>query len=497
MEFLAAVNETTLTAVLVFILTFLVVFYTTRRRAGVPPGPPLIPVIGNLLSLSGNDLFGQLEKLRNQYGDIFGLYIGNELTIFLNGFDVIHDALIKKGSLFIRRPYSNFHKLVVKDPVIVFANDLMWKEHRLFAQKALQELCFKRGGQNMENIINSEGVELVNTIGQLTGPFDIDEYTTITSTNVISQVLFRHRFEHGDKEILKIMKLVSESARGTLRFQLLSNCFPFLFRLPIDIFGYEKFNQLVYVDVIESLKPYLELTKENHDSLLGMYRTLVDEAEEIDDKSSLFTQFHLLKMCYELIGTGSETTATTIRWTLLYLLRNPDIQDRLFHDISKELGTGKLPNLDDKPRLPYVHATTLEALRIANVAPLAVPHSPSREFIIRSYLFPQNCTVMINLNSVLKDRNIWKDPEVFRPERFLSEDQTEVVIPKEFIPFSLGPRSCLGETLARSELFLLTTILFQNFKFYPETEGDIPSIDGNIGLTWSPKPFKVIAKRRA
>ena len=189
-----------------------------------------------------------------------------------------------------------------------------------------------------------------------------------------------------------------------------------------------------------------------------------------------------------------------MRWTLLYLhyfVRNPDIQDRLFHEINRELGTEQLPCLDDKSRLPYVHATTLEALRIASVALLAAPHSPSRVLIFPGYLFAGNCTVMINLTSALKDPKVWKDPEVFRPDCFLNEDQTEVVIPEKFIPFSLGTRSCLGETLARSELFLLTTILFQNFRFYPEAEGQMPSTKGNLGQTWSLKPFKVIAERRA
>ena len=495
MDIIAAVNEHTFTAILVFVLTFLVVYYTTRRRAGVPPGP-VIPVFGNLLSLAGKDFFGQLERLRHRYGDIFGLYIGSELTIFLDGFDVIHDALIKKGSLFISRPNSKFYKLVIKEPVIVFENGSLWKERRLFTQSALQQLCFKNGGQKMESYINSEGVELVNAIRRRYEPFDIDEYTIITSANVISQFLLRHRFEHGDKEIFRIMKLISKTGSNILRLHLFSNCFPYLFNLPVDVFGLEKFHRGVN-DIYEGLKPYLELTKDNHDSLVGMYQTHLEEAEQKDDgNDSDLIQFDILKMCFEIIGTGSDTTATTIRWIVLYLVRNPDIQDRLFQEINRELGTEQLPCLDDKSRLPYVHATTLEALRIANVAPLAVPHSPSRDLIFRGYLFPRNCTVIVNLNSALKDPKVWKEPEIFRPERFLNKDHTEVGIPRDFIPFSLGPRSCLGETLARSELFLLTTILFQNFKFYPEIEGEIPSIEGILGQAWNPKPFKVTARSR-
>lgn len=95
------VDFSTITTVLVFLCTFLLAYISTRRRKHVPPGPPLFPIVGNLPSLMTRDTLGKLADLRKQYGDVYGLYTGNQLMVFLNGYETIHDALVKKGLQFV------------------------------------------------------------------------------------------------------------------------------------------------------------------------------------------------------------------------------------------------------------------------------------------------------------------------------------------------------------------------------------------------------------
>ena len=85
---------------------------------------------------------------------------------------------------------------------------------------------------------------------------------------------------------------------------------------------------------------------------------------------------------------------------------------------------------------------------------------------------------------------------VFRPERFLDESGG-VKIDEHFIPFSIGKRRCLGETLAKSEFFLFFTGIVQQFSLLPEIRGELPTEDSRNGITVLPKPFKVILKPRA
>ena len=99
-------------------------------------------------------------------------------------------------------------------------------------------------------------------------------------------------------------------------------------------------------------------------------------------------------------------------------------------------------------------------------------------------------SVMMHVHMDLKT---WDDPEVFRPERFINE-QGEFVKHSHLIPFSLGKRQCLGEVLARQELFLFTATLLQKFRFEcaDDVSGRIDD-EGVLGFTYAPKPFSVKA----
>ena len=90
---------------------------------------------------------------------------------------------------------------------------------------------------------------------------------------------------------------------------------------------------------------------------------------------------------------------------------------------------------------------------------------------------------------------MWKDPEKFLPERFLDE-QGNFVSSNHVIPFSVGPRHCLGEQLARMEVFIFLVGMLQKFEFLPDpNENELPTIDdGSVGLAYVPLPYKLVAK---
>lgn len=146
---------------------------------------------------------------------------------------------------------------------------------------------------------------------------------------------------------------------------------------------------------------------------------------------------HLVKTVRDLFIGGTETTATTIRWTLLYFLHNPEVQEKCFREIQEHIGESRKPSMKDKTNLPYVEATISEVHRCSTIAPLAVPHGVLHNVQFRGYTFPKGVTVLPNLDSVLHDPTVWGDPQNFRPERFL-DDQGKYLKRDEFIPFSMG-----------------------------------------------------------
>ena len=89
----------------------------------------------------------------------------------------------------------------------------------------------------------------------------------------------------------------------------------------------------------------------------------------------------------------------------------------------------------------------------------------------------------------------WGDGTVFRPERFM-DGEGNLKKYEEFMPFSIGKRQCLGEALARTELFLFFTSLVHQYKFLPEVAGEYPKEEWQFGVTCLPKPFKVNLQNR-
>ena len=121
-------------------------------------------------------------------------------------------------------------------------------------------------------------------------------------------------------------------------------------------------------------------------------------------------------------------------------------QEKCYQEIADNVGTGRLPTLQDKTSLPYLEATAMEILRKANVIPFGVQHTVSEDVVFHGYFIPKNAIILPFIGSILSDQQMWDDPEVFRPERFLDDDG-KIVRPDEFIPFSLGKRFSAGRCL--------------------------------------------------
>ena len=240
----------------------------------------------------------------------------------------------------------------------------------------------------------------------------------------------------------------------------------------------------------------------------------------------------------DLLFGGTETITNTLTWSIIYLLHYPDVMRKVQEEIDKVLGRNGIPSMMDKQKMPYVEATVMEIQRMADVAPLAVPHSGLEDVELRGYTIPKGTTVMSNLYAVHRDDRIWEDPYQFKPSRFLDKNG-EIVRRNELIPFSVGKliciervhirdlyfngriknevtyqvkhckghkqfladiisgkRSCVGEALARMELFLFFTTMCQHFTFKLPPGEKLPSLVGRLGLSHVPPPFKVLAIQR-
>lgn len=210
-----------------------------------------------------------------------------------------------------------------------------------------------------------------------------------------------------------------------------------------------------------------------------------------DDPRAGFNIENLLICTLELIEAGTESSSTTLRWALVYMMNYPEIQEKVREEIDRVIGQSRQPTIADRPNLPYTDAVIHEIQRIGNIVPLGFPKMASKDTTLGGYFIPKGTPLTTNLSSVLFDKNEWATPETFNPEHFL-DSEGRFCRREAFLPFSTGKRVCIGEHLARMELFLFFASQMQRFTFCP-VPGEMPSMEGVLGFTHSPEEFRVLA----
>ncbi|XP_014191492.2 cytochrome P450 2K1 [Haplochromis burtoni] len=208
---------------------------------------------------------------------------------------------------------------------------------------------------------------------------------------------------------------------------------------------------------------------------------------------SHFHDDNLMMTVMNLFAAGTETTSTTLRWGLLLMAKYPEIQDEVQEELRRVIGDRQV-QVADRKNLPFTDAVIHETQRLSSIVPTALPHKTTQDITFQGHFIEKGTTVFPLLTSALHDPNEWERPHSFYPAHFLDKEK-KFVKRDAFIPFSAGRRICLGESLARMELFLFFTTLLQHFRFTPapgvsEEELDLTAV---VGITLSPSPHKLCA----
>lgn len=183
------------------------------------------------------------------------------------------------------------------------------------------------------------------------------------------------------------------------------------------------------------------------------------------DPDGLFTEADIVACVLDMVMAGTETTSATLQWAALLMGKHPSVQDRVQEELDRVLGPGRRPRPEDQRALPYTNAVLHEVQRFITLLP-HVPRCTAADTPLGGYLLPKGTPVVPLLSSVLLDKTQWATPRQFNPGHFLDADG-HFVKREAFLPFSAGRRVCVGESLARTELFLLFAGLLQSFCLRP------------------------------
>lgn len=187
--------------------------------------------------------------------------------------------------------------------------------------------------------------------------------------------------------------------------------------------------------------------------------------------------------------------SNTLTWAMLYLCSYPEIQEKVYQEILKNVGS-RTPSLSDRSNMPYTEAVIAETFRMSSVISTGVPHRMLEDKMFHGYLLPKGTSVFVNIYAVHRDPDVWgNDHDAFKPERFLNEDKTKFVKNDALIPFSEGKRKCIGDNVGRDTVFIFVTNIVQKFKILPENN-EKADMEAGLGYFLVPKPFKLIISER-
>ncbi|XP_017344236.1 cytochrome P450 2K4 [Ictalurus punctatus] len=494
--------QATGTSILLGVVVLIVVIYfylsgsSFKEDTNEPPGPKPLPLLGNLLQLDLDRPHESLSELAKTYGSVFKVYFGTKKVVVLAGYKTVKQALVKYAEEFGEREINHTFKFA-EDHGILFSNGENWKEMRRFALTNLRD--FGMGKKGSEDKIIEEIQYLKEVFESFGGkPFDTTQPVNYAVSNIISSIVYGNRFEYSDLQFKEMVNRANENVRiggsASMRiFNILPWIGPFL-----------KNRRTLQVNTKKTRKQVLELVsglqktlnREESRGFVDSFLLRKQSDEESGQKNSRFNEKNLLTTVINLFVAGTDTTSTTLRWGMLLMAKYPHIQDQVHEEIDSVIG-GRQPMVEDRKNLPYTEAVVHEIQRLANIVPMSLPHSTSCDVNFNGFFIKKGTTIYPLLMSVLRDESQWKSPHTFDPENFLDE-QGRFVKKDAFMPFSAGRRVCLGESLARMELFLFFSSLLQHFRFTPPpgVSEDQLDLTGVVGITVNPSPHKLCAVKR-
>uniref|UniRef100_A0A8C0GIU5 unspecific monooxygenase n=1 Tax=Chelonoidis abingdonii TaxID=106734 RepID=A0A8C0GIU5_CHEAB len=445
-------------AVCISCLLFLSAWKKMSGSGKLPPGPIAFPIIGNALQLNMKNLPQSVRELSEKYGPVFTIYLGSERVVVLYGQEAVKEALIDQGDEFSDRGRMPVFERLTDKKGIPMGNGKPWKQLRQFTLTTLRD--FGMGKKSSEERILEEAHFLVERLKNThRRPFDPTLFLTHAVANVICSIVFGDRFDYEDEKFVTLINLIMENVFFFQSLQLY-NFFPTLMHyIPGP-------HQRIFKLFEELRKFVLERVEMHRESLEPSCPRDFIDAFLIKVKQSEFTTESLLRRTLDLFFAGTGTTSDTLKHGLKLLMKYPEIQEKVHEEIDCVIGRSRRPCIGDRTQMPYTDAVVHETQRFISLAPLGIPRAVTRDTCFREYIIPKGTTIFPVLQSVLYDSKEFPNPEQFNPGHFLDENGA---FKKSdfFMPFSIGKRSCLGEALARMELFLLLTTVLQNFTLKP------------------------------
>ncbi|EXJ84778.1 hypothetical protein A1O3_05450 [Capronia epimyces CBS 606.96] len=484
--------------------------FVGRREKGLPPGPPTLPVLGNIHQIPIKGSYLKFTEWAKTYGGIFSLKIGSGTAIVLTDRKLVKQLVDKKSAIYSNRPHSYVsHNLITGgDHVLIahygktwqryrkvihqhFMESIVMKDHLPLQQAEASQLLYDfvlRPGQHMWHPKRYTNSIACGTIWGVRSP-DIDT-------------------EHMKRlyELMENWSVVMEPGNTPP-----VDIFPALHYVPEAVFGNWRSRAKNVGKAMNALYGDMLAGLEKRRAAVGPKYSFMDRVLDQKDKLEL-TRNQLCFLGGTMMEGASDTSSSIIIAAMQAFAKWPEVMRKAQKEIDSVMGEDRSPLWSDYASLPYVAATVKETMRWRPVVPLAFPHAVDEEDWIDGFKIPKGSTIFINAWGMHHDERRFPNPDTFDPDHYkgitaLASELAQASNPddRDHYGYGSGRRLCPGIHLAERNLFLGIAKLLWAFDFAPgkDEHGNIvepdthPTTGYSEGFLVCAKPFALDVQVRS
>jgi len=448
--------------------------------ATVPPASaPVAPIVqrgsyrfppglrSNLLLNSGRGFFDRnnpillFEYLTAKYGRAAHYRILTHDVVLLNDPVDVREVLVDKGHLFTKERTQRRMKILLGDGLITSDGETH-KRHRRIAAPAFHR---QRIQAYAETIVKHAAI--MRCLWQPGAQIDVAAEMMRLALQITARTLF-------DTEVTDEIHTINDEANAVMAMYNNLVAMPraedlLRWRIPIPVltrFRKSKARLDAVVDsMIATKQAEIERNTQQGRPIGGDLLSMLIAArdEERGANTNKLSASELRDEVLTIFLAGFETVANALSWTWLLLGQNPAAEARLHAELDATL-QGRLPTLEDLPRLSYTEMVIAESMRLYPPA-WAMGRQAIEDVEIGPYRVPRGTYFLFSQYIIQRNPKYFPDPLAFRPERFTSE--AKAARPKfAYFPFGGGGRQCIGESFAWMEAVLVLATVAQRWRLH-------------------------------
>ncbi|KAH8704710.1 putative cytochrome P450 oxidoreductase OrdA-like protein [Talaromyces proteolyticus] len=492
-------------AILTSIVLYFVYTIAHSRHAikpPLPPGPRPKFLVGNLADLPkpGEREWEHWLKHKDLYGGISSITVLGQTLVIIHDIRLAYELMEKRSAKHSCRPKQ------------VFAGELLgWNDSLGLATYGNR---FRAIRKNMAKVIGShatasqfyplqelEAGRLLLRI--LDSPENLKEHIQSDAISAILKIIYGYNAEAHQRDPLVRLanEVMDEFAQAGVPGAWMVDMIPALKHIP-DWFpgaGFKRTARSWAASLWElSERPFAFVRYQMDTGVenLSFLSQLLQKQSIANPNDRSVVKWSALS----LVTAGADTTQSSLRCFFLAMTLYPEVQRKAQEEIDRVVGFDRLPELSDRPNLPYINAVVKEIFRWHPVAPMSLPHTTTEDDIIDGYLIPKGAYIMPSIWYFTHDPSVYSDPMSFKPERHLAAEGYPAELDPETLVFGFGRRICPGRLLASSSIFINVARSLAVFKITNPIENGVEVkqvAEFMPGVVSHPAPYKPTIKARS